>query len=113
LRPLRLPLIESLDLRCLTTEQIEALFKEHAHPQGQKREIRYAVFPGNVTSENDGDKHYVGARQLMHLYGVDPRECIVISSEWQLMGREDYIKTLIPLWPHHSHYNYYVPGSSS
>lgn len=47
-------------------------------------EKRYLVRPGRVMSKNDGDIHYIGARQLMHLHGVDPRECIVIpgGEEW-------------------------------
>lgn len=29
---------------------------------------------------NDADIHYISAVQLMHLHGVDPRECIVIEN---------------------------------
>lgn len=39
--------------------------------------IRYMVHTGWVTSKTDGDEHFVGARDLMHLYGVKPGECIV------------------------------------
>lgn len=40
---------------------------------------RYVVIPGFISSKNDGDRHYVGARQLMNLYGVEPSECLIFS----------------------------------
>lgn len=40
---------------------------------------KYVLFPGEITSATDGDRHRVGAGQLVHLYGVDPRECIVFD----------------------------------
>lgn len=36
---------------------------------------KYLIRPGLVKSETDGDLHYVGAGQLMHLYNVHPRHC--------------------------------------
>lgn len=39
--------------------------------------IKYVVLPGDVQSKNDGQIHYIGAGQLMRLYNVDPRECVV------------------------------------
>lgn len=36
---------------------------------------KYVICPGEVLSKTDGQRHYVGAMQLMKLYGVDPREC--------------------------------------
>lgn len=36
---------------------------------------RYVVCPGEVTSQTDGQRHYIGAMQLMRLYGVRPEEC--------------------------------------
>lgn len=36
----------------------------------------YVLVPGYVTSKNDGDIHYINARRLRRLYGVDPAECI-------------------------------------
>jgi hypothetical protein len=41
--------------------------------------IKYAVYPGYVISKNDGDEHYIGARQLMRLYGVSQRECRIFD----------------------------------
>jgi hypothetical protein len=37
---------------------------------------KYLVVPGYVYSD-DGDQHWVSALRLMHLYGVDPRHCVV------------------------------------
>jgi len=37
------------------------------------------IYPGHVVSSNDGDRHYITAPQLAHLYGVDTRECIVVT----------------------------------
>lgn len=36
---------------------------------------KYVICPGMVVSKADGREHYIGAMQLMRLYGVDPREC--------------------------------------
>lgn len=33
---------------------------------------KYVVCPGMVTSETDGQMHYIDAIQLMRLYGVRP-----------------------------------------
>lgn len=40
---------------------------------------KYLVGPSRVVSKSDGDVHYISARQLMDLHGVDPRECVVIE----------------------------------
>lgn len=45
--------------------------------QGMSRRLKWVVFPGRVRSRTDGDEHYVGAAQLMRLYGVRPQECMV------------------------------------
>jgi hypothetical protein len=37
--------------------------------------IKYVIAPGYVHSVNDGDRHYIGAMQLIRLYGVSPKEC--------------------------------------
>lgn len=37
--------------------------------------LKYVICPGTVISKTDGQRHYVGAMQLMRLYGVDQREC--------------------------------------
>lgn len=40
-------------------------------------EKKYLVVPGHVTSQNDGDVHYIGAWQLIRLYGVKREECVI------------------------------------
>jgi hypothetical protein len=40
-------------------------------------QIKYWVKPGYVKSKNDGDTHFINARQLMELYNVNPSECVV------------------------------------
>lgn len=39
--------------------------------------ILYAIHPGMVESKTDGQQHFIGARELMNLYGVTPRQCLV------------------------------------
>jgi hypothetical protein len=36
---------------------------------------KYVICPGYVTSKTDGQRHYIGAMQLIRLYQVDPKEC--------------------------------------
>ena len=38
--------------------------------------IRYVLHPGYVTSQTDGDQHFIGGPKLARLYGVDIRECV-------------------------------------
>lgn len=42
----------------------------------------YVLCPGWVRSRTDGDAHFIGARQLAHLYGVPFRDCYVMPSDW-------------------------------
>ena len=49
---------------------------------------KYLVIPGHVFSQNDDQQHYIGAGQLMRLYGVDPKECIIIDTVGLLRGLE-------------------------
>jgi hypothetical protein len=44
---------------------------------------RFAIHPGEIFSVNDGDRHYVGFRQLCGLYGVNPSECVDMSRHTQ------------------------------
>lgn len=53
--------------------------------------LKYAVYPGYVISKNDGDRHYISAQQLMRLYKVDPRECIVVREQKIWFGIQDLI----------------------
>lgn len=49
---------------------------------------KFAVYPGNVKSKNDGDWHYINAPTLMRLYQVDPKECVVMR-QGRLIHIED------------------------
>ena len=40
----------------------------------------YVLHPGCVTSRHDGQRHYVSARRLAALYGVDMRVCVTAGS---------------------------------
>jgi len=58
----------------------------------------YLVVPGYITSKADGDLHYVNANELIRLYGVDPRECVIWKNPPSWIT-EPYIKGLIVLNP--------------
>jgi hypothetical protein len=52
---------------------------------------KYAIHPGYVIA-SDGDKHFIGYRQLINLYGVNPAECFEWNDSARLGKRwEDYI----------------------
>lgn len=57
---------------------------------------RYVVYPGPVVSRTDGDVHEVPAENLIRLYGVDRRECVIVRPG-DIGGRR--IDGLIPLRP--------------
>lgn len=40
---------------------------------------KYAILPGYVFSRSDGDRHFITAKQLIQLYGVNPAECIEVG----------------------------------
>lgn len=48
--------------------------------------IKYAIYPDYVVSKSDGQMWYIGAKELMHLYGVNPEECIVIDAHHNNRG---------------------------
>ena len=64
---------------------------------------RYALYPGPVTSRTDGQRHHVSARQLAALYGVDLRECLVVTqADLEHPGMRDFCAraaTLVALRP--------------
>jgi len=58
---------------------------------------KYLVIPGTITSESDGDLHYISASSLIRLYGVDPRECVVLSEYLSDVGiKRDELIVLRP-----------------
>lgn len=42
--------------------------------------IKYVVIGDKVISKYDGQEHYVNAKDLIRLYGIDPKECITHES---------------------------------
>lgn len=59
---------------------------------------RYIVRPGRVFSRTDGDEHWISAQALIHLYQVDPREC-VIDDRYERGGDLQGLYGLIELCP--------------
>ncbi len=57
---------------------------------------KYALYPGFVTSEYDGERHYITASRLATLYGVDMDKCIVIDTQYD---KHRYNGQLIDLKP--------------
>ncbi len=75
---------------------------------------RYLLCPGLVRSRTDGDRHYVSARQLAHLYGVSMDECLVLpnDNEWASRMKSRYLLArtdLIHLMPR-SNGDYTLPA---
>jgi hypothetical protein len=54
-------------------------YKAHRKPGYRKSppQKEFLVCPGYVVSKFDGDTHYISEHKLMHLYNVDPRECVI------------------------------------
>lgn len=44
---------------------------------------KYLVIPGIVTSQSDGDRHYIGPMNLIELYGVNPDECLILNDHYE------------------------------
>lgn len=42
-----------------------------------QNEKHFLVCPNYVISKNDGQQHYISEHQLMRLYGVEMRECVI------------------------------------
>lgn len=54
---------------------------------------KYLIFPGEIISKNDGQKHYISALEIIRLYHVNPQECIIVNNNYDLHGiiQEDYL----------------------
>lgn len=68
--------------------------------------LKYVIFPGPVTSGNDGDVHFIDAPTLIRLYKVDPKECVIYHSDERDFGKS--FKGLITLHPRYDG-NYEIP----
>jgi hypothetical protein len=55
---------------------------------------KYLVIPDYVKSKNDGQKHYITAKELIRLYGVNPKECVIYDP-----SKRQHTSNLIPLGP--------------
>lgn len=76
---------------------------------------RYALYPGGVRSQTDGDYHHIGPAVLANLYGVDLRDCLVVyehelDEPWN-KGRREQAASLPALRPRFDG-NYALPGSA-
>lgn len=60
------------------------------------KHLKYALHPGEVTSQNDGNRHYVGAFELARLYQVPMDECLTINPARQFGLRTDKLIHLYP-----------------
>jgi len=68
---------------------------------------RYLVIGGTVISKKDGQEHYVNARKLCELYMVNPRECVLMEENDNIMrARRAGWGSMLILRPRHdSNYN--------
>jgi len=48
-----------------------------------KPPTRYVLWPGYITSQHDGQSHFIGVKQLTHLYGVNMKHCVVGDKDYQ------------------------------
>lgn len=58
---------------------------------------KYLLCPGYIRSKKDGQVHYVGASDLMRLYNVDPRECVIFHHKAE--HNHSRMDSLIKLYP--------------
>ena len=63
--------------------------------------VKYVVCPGYVVSQNDNDRHFVSADQLMRLHKLNPKECIIADARFPetYIGREGLIQSLPNFYP--------------
>jgi len=64
--------------------------------------IKYAVYPSEVESIYDEDIHFISSSELMRLYRVDARECIVVDHSRPEALRGFDTTKLINLTPRYS-----------
>lgn len=63
------------------------------------KDIKYVLHPGFVKSKNDGDKHFIGPQQLMKLYRVEVKECLLHGSPRYELPKVYRNLNLIHLYP--------------
>ncbi|KKM94186.1 hypothetical protein LCGC14_1200920 [marine sediment metagenome] len=57
---------------------------------------KYLVIPGHVGSRHDADTHYIGSGQLMMLYNVNPKDCVIKREHERLGLLPDHLIVLDP-----------------
>ena len=58
---------------------------------------KYAVYPGHIISQHDGERHYISAHTVAGLYNVNPKECVFLR---QVDGQpRGMVQDLVPLHP--------------
>jgi len=72
---------------------------------------RYALFPGDIVSQIDGNTHFLSSGQLARLYGVHERNCVVILQDDAFSFSEELLESLIALKPR-ANGDYTIPGAS-
>ena len=70
--------------------------------------MRYIIHPGYVKSKIDGQPHFISAERLIALYKVNPKQCILASSDLHGYSSTDFIH-LYPLYDG----NYKIPENYS
>lgn len=75
--------------------------------------VKYLVWPGRVRSKVDGDGHYLTAMQLISLYRVRPRDCIIAETLTQknLSAIRARNPGIIDLYPRYNG-NYTLPENT-
>ena len=54
--------------------------------------MRYVVIPGEMRSRTDGQTHYIGVGQLLHLYRVPPSARVVVLRnrlDWDIFREQE------------------------
>ena len=59
--------------------------------------LRFAVYPGEVQSQRDGDIHHIGFARLCELYNVPSALCVDMSRHGNRVGRD--LSKLVALRP--------------
>lgn len=65
---------------------------------------RFVIYPGEVRSQSDGQRHFVSGGELIRHYGLDPRECDIVhdhaaSLSPRTAGGREPDPALLPLYP--------------
>lgn len=50
-------------------------------------DIKYIVVASTVRSLYDGDLHFIPAKRLIDLYGVDPKQCVTVADGFRSVAR--------------------------